>query len=101
MQLLSLSPAFIHSCHALGKPGQVENKSDSLKLGGSLTPFLLLKRQLPPFLPSRELPKVTTASGRQKEHRTGQKSAPRIRGGGFLQSLAPVKRTWKEEIQGL
>lgn len=47
-----LESAFIRSCHALGKPGQVENKSDSLKLRGSLTPFLLLKRQLPPLLPS-------------------------------------------------
>lgn len=52
MRLLSLCPAFICSCHALGKPGQVENKSDSLKLRGSLTPFPLLKRQLPPLLPS-------------------------------------------------
>lgn len=30
--LLSSSPTFICSCHALSKPGQVENNSDSLKL---------------------------------------------------------------------
>ena len=94
MGLLSLSPAFIRSCPALSKPGQVENKLDSLKLRGSLTPFLLLKRQLPhpsplPLMPGSSLrsPSSQQPQVRQRENRMGWNSAPHIRGGVFFNLL--------------